>query len=911
VSPPGPGAGERGLHTGVQLGPYEVLGPLGSGGMGEVYRARDSRLGREVALKVLPAGSSDPDRLKRFEQESRAASALNHPNLVAVFDTGVHEGGPYIVFERLQGETLRVRLGPGPLPARKAVECAVQIADGLAAAHQAGIVHRDLKPENVFVTDDGRIKILDFGLAKLRPSRRESGLINDGATASEITDAGTVLGTVGYMSPEQVEGKPTDHRSDIFSLGSVFYEMLSGRRAFRGDSNVETMRAILKEDPPALGAVGENVPLGLDRIVRRCLEKRPEERFQSARDIAFALEALSAASSPERPVFATGRPLLAWAAAALAGLALVVVGVGWKAWTGTRDSPTTPHPTMRLNINLPAAAGFTSWVDFSPLGALALSPDGRHIVYLSESGGRRQLFLRELDRLEPTPIAGTEGAYNPFFSPDGEWLGFAADGKLKKVPLRGGVPTILCDAPNVRGASWGPGGTILFGVLTGGLLRITAGGGTPQVVTTLDASRGEVRHAWPQILPNGKAALFSIRTARNFRIDEARIAVVSLETGKWTDVLRGGLYPRYVSSGQLLYWRPSSLFAVPFALDRLATEGEPVPVLEGVAGHDGVGVAWAEVGSGGSLVYLAGEKDPVVNGTLVWVDRHGKAEPVTHEQKPYGELALSPDGRRLAVTIDEPPDTRDLWVLDLRSETWTRLTSGEATNRPIWSPQGDQIVFASDRNGYFSPFRVRADGTGGMEAVIQCKVSPCWPNSLSPDGKTLAYETLTPETKWDVWALPLDGERSARLLVSTRASEWGSRVSPDGRWIAYLSDETDHYDIFVRSFPKGDQRWQIARDADDVWPVWSASSREIFYLSGEQVSGGDRMMAVSVGNAPSFTAGAPKALFAWRFGESFAVSPDAQRFLTIERPAKPPAPPQLVVIPDFLDELNARLRPGR
>ena len=906
MSPLGPGAGERGLQPGVHLGPYEVLGPLGSGGMGEVYRARDLRLGREVALKILPAESSaDPDRLRRFEQESRAASALNHPNLVAVFDTGVHEGGPYIVFERLQGETLRVRLGPGPLPTRKAVEYVVQIADGLAAAHHAGIVHRDLKPENVFVTDDGRIKILDFGLAKLRPSRPKAGLVTGGATASEITDAGTVLGTVGYMSPEQVEGNPADHRSDIFSLGSVFYEMLSGRRAFRGDSSVETMHAILKEDPAALSSAGANVPPALDRIVRRCLEKRPDERFQSARDIAFALEALSASSSPVRPALPPGRPPPAWAAAALAGLAIAVVGLGWKAWTRSRDVVPAPHPTMRLNINLPAAAGFTSWVDFSPLGALALSPDGRRIVYLSESGGHRQLFLRELDWLEPKPIAGTEGGYNPFFSPDGEWLGFAADGKLKKVPIRGGAPTVLCDAPNVRGASWGPGGTILFGLLTGGLSRITAGGGTPQVVTTLDARRGEVRHGWPQILPNGKAALFSIRTARNFRIDEARIAVLSLETGKWTDLFTGGLYPRYVSSGHLLYWRPSSLFAVPFALDRLATAGEPVPVLEGVAGSDGVGVAWAEVGGSGSLVYLAGETDPVVNGTLVWVDRKGKVEPISHEEKPYGEVALSSDGRRLAVTIDEPPDTRDLWVLDLKSETWTQLTSGQATNRPMWSPQGDHIVFASDRNGYFSPFRVRADGMGGMESLIQCTAALCWPNSLSPDGKTLAFETLTPGTKWDVWMLPLDGERSARLLVSTRASEWGSRISPDGRWIAYMSDEAGRYDIFVRSFPKSDQRWQISRSADDVWPVWSASGREIFYLSGDQ------MMAVSVRTGQSFTAGTPKALFAWRFGATFAASPDAQRFVGIERPRKLPVPPQLVVVPDFLDELRARLHPAR
>ena len=898
-----------GLEPHTRLGAFEVLSPLGAGGMGEVYRARDTRLGRDVAVKVLPdAFSRDAERLARFEREAHLLASLNHPGIAAIHGIEESDGIRFLVLELVPGETLAERLRTGALRLPEILDIARQIAAALAAAHEHGVIHRDLKPANIQLTGKGVVKLLDFGLAKgLEGGTLPSGLSQSPTLSVVGTRDGVILGTAPYMSPEQARGEELDKRTDVWSFGCVLYETLSGRRAFAGATISDTIASILEREPdwPALPA---STPASIRSLLRRCLQKDRNRRLREIADAQLEIEEIqsvggSGASEIAGPPARSGR---AWIAAALAGLIVAIASLGWRAWTRSRDIAPAVHQATRLNISLPITTGVTREAEGNSVGALALSPDGRHIVYLSASVGRRRLYLRELDQLEPTPIAGTEGGYNPFFSPDGAWLGFAADGKLKKVPLRGGAPTVLCDAPTVRGASWGPDGMILFGLYAGGLSRVAAAGGTPQVATTLDASRGEVRHAWPQILPDGRAALFSIRTARHERVDEARIAVLSLETGRSADVLTGGIYPRYVSSGHLLYWRPSSLFAVPFAPDRLAIAGEAAPVLEGVAGNVGPGAVYAEVAGNGSLVYLAGGDDPVPHGTLVWLDRQGKTEPITREQKVYGELALSPDGRRIAVTIADRPDTRgDLWVLDLGRGTWTRLTSGEATRFAIWSPEGDQIVFASDRDGWFSPFRVRADGTGGIEPLLQCTDSLCWPTSLSPDGKTLALRRFNPGTQWDLWIMPLDGKHAAQPFVATKSSEGHACFAPDGHWIAYSSNETGRGEIFVRPFPKGDQKVQISKGADSG-PVWSRSGREIFYVSGDQ-----RMMAVTVRTAPTFTAGTPQPLFEWTFDAPFGVSPDGQRFVTIDRPRSPPAPPQLVVIPDFLDELRARLRPSR
>jgi serine/threonine-protein kinase len=544
------------LEPRTRVGPYEVLALMGAGGMGEVYRARDERLGREVAIKVLLAAAArDPERRQRFEQEARAVGALNHPNVLAIHDVGDHEGTPYLVSELLDGETLRDRLdATSRLPTRKAVDYATQVAQGLAAAHDKGILHRDLKPENLFLTRDGGVKILDFGLAKLTEPDLESD--TDAPTRTRHTQAGTVVGTVGYMSPEQVRGRDVDHRSDIFALGAVLYEMLAGRRAFAEETPAETMTAILKHEPAGPPDSDHRVPLGIERITRRCLEKKPEERFQSARDLAFHLQVQSTASgSAASPV--TGQPRRRWPNR----VTLVVLGVVLLAavgrlveWMASREGP---PPTTRLNLVFPANAP----PDLGSNESLALSPDGRRLVYAGFVEGQRRLLLRPLDRYDVTPIPGTEGGYGPFVSPDGEWIGFYAEGKLKKVPMGGGPSVTLADNVwDAHGASWAEDGTVVFtrAVLLG-LHRVPDTGGTPTELTEVDASRGEVSHLSPQILPGRRSVLFTV-----LRQDGPQIEIVDLDSGERKVVAQDGGHARYLETGHIVFVRSGALLAAPF-----------------------------------------------------------------------------------------------------------------------------------------------------------------------------------------------------------------------------------------------------------------------------------------------------------------------------------------------------------
>ena len=897
------------LAAGACLGPYEVVSPLGAGGMGEVYRARDARLGREVALKVLPGSlTRDEDRLRRFEHEARAAGNLNHPGLLTIFDVGTCNGSPYIVSELLDGTTLRSVLESETLPLRKALDYAVQFARGLAAAHEKDIVHRDLKPENLFITRDGRAKILDFGLAKLSRASEGRAQDIDAHTATSPTSPGTVMGTVGYMSPEQVQGLSADQRSDIFSFGAVLFEMFWGSRAFKGATAVETMNAILKEDPPDVSGVDRPVPPALERIVRRCLEKKPQERFHSAHDLALALEALSGTSgapaivAPSRRRGALWGPL-AWAIAAMALLG----GFGGGLLVGKRGS-VERQPLMKLSLAF--APDEAPILAASPV--LALSPDGTRLVFAGRAaGGGQRLYVRPLDRFEVAAIPGTEGGLSPFFSPDGQWVGFWAEKKLKKVSLAGGQPQTLCDAEFLRGASWGGDGQILFSpVGNAALWRVLDTGGKPTQVTSLDPRRGEGTHRWPQILPGGRAAIFTSHfPTGNYR--SARIEVLQLGDGQRQVLLEGGSDARYLPSGHLVFLRAGSLFAVPFALDRLEVTGPPVPVLDHVVTHEAAGFANYAVSPSGSLVYVP--VDPTdFEEELVWVDRKGVALPVMPVRPPshIGGLRLSPDGRRLAmgmrVGVPGGPDS-DIWIYDLARNAWDRLSSGGLNWFPVWSNDGRHVAFCSNREGNIDPFWMPVDHSTPAErlATASTATTSPWtcPSSWSLDGRTLILDSQNPGTGYDIVALSLDGERRFRLLLQTPANESSARLSPDGRWMAYTSDDSGRSEVYVLPYPGPGGRWQVSTDGGSG-PIWSRDGRELFFKSG------GRLMVAGVETRPTFRAGLPKPLFDLTNVGDYDVAPDGARFVIARSPETAGAPQPLAVVLGWFEDVARRVHAG-
>ena len=888
------------LVAGARLGPYEILSPLGAGGMGEVYRARDTRLGRMVAIKVLPGAlSSDKERLRRFEQEARAASALNHPNIVTVHDIGEVDSGPYIAMELVEGKTVRELIGSGPLPVRKLLAVAAQVAEGLAKAHSAGIVHRDLKPENVMVSADGFVKILDFGLAKLVPD--PSGSLSRSPTmARPETHPGTVFGTVGYMSPEQAAGQALDFRSDQFSFGSILYEMATGKRAFERKTTVDTLAAILHEEPEPIGRLNSAIPGPLRWIVERCLEKDPRARYAAtldlARDLAGVRDHISELSGGEEALSpGTGRrsrKLLPWA---LAATALIVGLAAGLLLRGPRSETSPAPPLMRLNL---AFAPEESLVLQQSHPVLAISPDGTRLVYAGRRPeGRPGLYVRHLDRLEATAIPGTEGAVNPFFSPDGEWVGFGAEGKLKKVSLSGGQPMTLCEAPTLRGASWGTDGRILFSpVASAPLLRVSDKGGEPKPLTTLNPEKGELTHRWPDILPGGKTALFTVHGPSG-DYERARIGAVSIETGERRIVFEGGTHARYVPSGHIVYVRAGSLFAVPFDAKQLEVTGSPAPVLDGVAGHAPAGFAHYAISRTGSLVYAP--HDPRASEyELVWLDRKGSTRLLTEVRRRYFEPRLSPDGRRLAVTVVAPAGgSADVWIYDLNRDAWDQLTSGGLNYTPVWSPDGKRIVFSSNRNGPFNVFLMPTDRSAPLEQLTKGNV---WtlPLSWSPDGRTLIV-SRHPGATLDLAELRLDGDRTLRPLLATPSLEDAARLSADGRWMAYHSNEAGRFEVYVARYPGPGGRFQVSTNGGSA-PVWSPDGRELFFQSG------NKLMAAAIQTTPELRAGVPRTLFEGPFG-GFDVHPDGQRFLLL-RPVYPDLPPRpLVVVLGWLEDLKRRV----
>ncbi len=878
------------LPAGTRLGPYEILGPLGAGGMGEVYRARDTRLERTVAVKVLPADRcSSPEARLRFEREAKTISQLSHPHICALFDVGRQGDTDYLVMEHLEGEPLSDRLAKGPLPLEQTLRFGIEMADALHKAHRQGIVHRDLKPGNVMLTRTGT-KLLDFGLAKIGAPAGPEGSLTAAPTRADLTQEGTILGTVQYMAPEQLEGREADARTDLFALGAVLYEMATGRKAFSGTSHASLISAIMKEEPAPMAAVRPLTPPALEHAVETCLAKDPEERWQSAGDLKRELQWIAGGGAqggiaPDRPARARTREHIAW------GVAVAALLLAAGAFLGGGRPARQPAAPTHASILVPGK---------SALRDAVLAPDGtKAAVVARDASGRNLLWIRALASPEIRPLEGTENPSLPFWSPDSRFVGFFADGKLKKTAASGGPPETLCDAPLSRGGTWGRDGVIVFAPVSDGpLYRVSSSGGRPVPLTRFDPSRGETSHRWPFFLPDGRHFLYLVASFAG-GVDQEKMGIYAgaIDSKEEKFLLRARSNMAYAPPGYILFLREKNLLAQAFDASTLRIDGDPVPVAEQIEYFPQTYHALFSASTDGTLLYQSQAASSL--GQLEWFDRAGRRLGSLGAPADQSNPRISPDGRRVSVDMTDPgTGNMDIWAYESSGGLATRLTSHPAIDAgAIWSPDGSRIVFTSIRQGHPDLYQKSSSG-GGSEGIVIQSVGTKYACDWSPDGRLVLFRDYGPESNFELWTVPMEGDPTPIPFIRTSFGVSDGQFSPDGRFVTYASNESGRWEIYVAPFPGPGGNWKISREGG-FEPRWRRDGSEIFYIAPD-----GKLMAVAVRQTPRFDAGEPRPLFLMRRREpvsandlySYDVSPDAQRFLVNTDAGETTTPPLTLVL---------------
>lgn len=876
--------------------------------MGEVWRARDTRLNRDVAIKLLPATFAlDAERLARFRREAQVLASLNHPNVAAIYGLEECDGVIALILELVPGPTIADRVASGPIPIDEALPIARQIAEALEVAHERGIVHRDIKPANIKVTEEGSVKVLDFGLAKILADDSVEADLSHSPTLIKGTQAGVILGTAAYMSPEQARGKTVDKRADVWAFGCVLFEMLTGNKIFSGESLTDILAEVVKEEPN-WSSLPPSTPPSIQRLLRRCLTKDPRQRLRDIGEARFEIcETLAGVSStiPEAqastrsPFSAKWRGILPWA---ITGIALLVtISVLYFRKSSPSD---TSAGVKQFTLAQPTQGP----LDLTFGGALLLSPDGTQLVNSIRIGGNRQLFVRQLSSGVAQLLDGAQGASDPFFSPDGKWLAFFANGMLKKISLSGGAAEIINKAPNPRGGVWTSDDNIVFTPDTDApLYRVSAKGGTAAPISSLDGTLRERSHRWPDILPGGKAMLFSIAYEVGNPLDDASIGVLDLSTGKHRTLIKGGSFPRYVPTGHLVYARKGALIAVPFDAQRLEVTGTPVTVQEDVKTTVVNGRAQFSFSNKGDFVYIQ-ERQPSsgdVGQLLEWVDRRGVAQGLINVRHEYSGPRLSADGRTLFVEVADP--SAAIWVFDLDRGTFSRLSQGGVSYGPIPAPDGRRLAYQATRDGVTGAMLSQVDGTGEERLTSDKRFN--FPTSWSPDSKQLLLTAASESGYAEVRIIDVDGDRKQRPLLQGSFNIGGAKFSPNGRWIAYVSDESGRNEVYLRSYPDAGARIQVSVEGG-AEPVWSKSGQELFFRNGDQT------MAATLGLSQSPLVGKPQLLFsryapddssgpAYGMAASYDVAFDGRFIMEKynQETAQLPAPR---VILNWFDELKRR-----